>query len=128
MVFTGSCPPAVESIRFSGGNEMRSTILSVAVAAALLPLFVGCSSQRGQVARSQSPSATYVTAHGDEVCDDPCDEECEGPRCKRCHGRGCSHCRPYSVPRDLSYPPPGPPAIVQYPYYTCKGPDCFFHQ
>jgi hypothetical protein len=28
-----------------------------------------------------------------------------------------------------TYPAPGAmPGIVQYPYYTCKGPDCFFHQ
>ena len=34
----------------------------------------------------------------------------------------------YCVPQGLTYPPAGqPPAIVQYPYYTCKGPDDFFY-
>ena len=52
-----------------------------------------------------------------------------GPRCI-CGGRGCGMCcRPFHVPRDLVYPPAGDvPAIVQYPYYTCKGPDCFFKE
>jgi len=104
---------------------MRTTMFSVAAAAALLPLFVGCSSQRSQVARAQGPSGQYVTAYGEEVCEDDCYDHRH--RCRFCHGRGCSHCcRPYHVPTDLSYPPPSPMAIVQYPYYTCKGPDCFF--
>ncbi|HVV98788.1 MAG TPA: hypothetical protein VHB77_00525 [Planctomycetaceae bacterium] len=34
----------------------------------------------------------------------------------------------YCVPQGLQYPPAGqPPAVVQYPYYTCKGPDDFFY-
>lgn len=33
----------------------------------------------------------------------------------------------YKEPRDLRYPPVGDsPAVVQYPYYTFKGPDDFF--
>ncbi len=112
---------------------MRTMLLSISAAAVLLPLCVGCSSQRSQVARGQAPSGTYVTASGDEVCDDPCDESCRKP-CRLCKGRGCPCCRPYCIPRGLSYPPDGggaypgagPMAIVQYPYYTCKGPDDFF--
>ena len=36
----------------------------------------------------------------------------------------------YKVPDNLVYPNPMPtPAgLVMYPYYTHKGPDCFFHQ
>ncbi|MGE5192929.1 MAG: hypothetical protein ACM3U2_10530 [Deltaproteobacteria bacterium] len=117
---------------------MRTMILSIAAAAALLPFCVGCTSQQTQVARGQAPSGTFVTAYGDEVCDDPCDESCKKGRCRLCRGRGCPHCRPYRIPRNLSYPPDGfgspggsyppagPQAIVQYPYYTCKGPDDFF--
>jgi hypothetical protein len=107
---------------------MRTTILSAALAVALLSLVTGCCSQKGQVARGQAPSGNYVNAHG-EVCDDPCNDDCDygRRRCRFCHGRGCACCQPYHVPRDLSYPPPGPPAIVQYPYYTCKGPDDFFY-
>lgn len=106
---------------------MRSMLLSVAVAALLLPSMTGCSSQNSQVARGQAPSPTYVNAHGEECLDD-CVDVTTG-RCRYCRGRGCRHCRPYRVPRDLVYPPRGDlPAIVQYPYYTCKGPDCFFKE
>lgn len=111
---------------------MRTMILSVAAATALLTLCVGCGSQRAQVARGQGPAGTYATAYGDPICDDEC--EVQKVKCRRCSckGRGCSKCcggcKPYCVPRDLSYPQAGPPAIVQYPYYTCKGPDCFFLQ
>jgi hypothetical protein len=96
-------------------------MLSLVAAAACLPFTVGCS-QSSQIVRGQQAeycppgSATY----GDD-CDD-CD----------CHHHGrwcdCPMCRPYCIPNDLVYPPPGDlPGIVQYPYYTCKGPDCFFH-
>jgi hypothetical protein len=100
---------------------MRTTILSAAMAVALLSLAAGCCSQKSQVARGQAPSGNYINAYG-EACEDPCNDECAD-------GRGCRlfNGRPYCVPRDLSYPPPGPPAIVQYPYYTCKGPDDFFY-
>jgi hypothetical protein len=93
---------------------MRTTMLSLTAAAACLTLAVGCS-QNSQVVRSQGPA---IVESGDY-----CDE------CDECDGRGCRHCTPYRVPGDLVYPPPGDqPAIVQYPYYTNKGPDCFFHK
>ena len=120
---------------------MRTTMLSVAAAVALLSLFAGCSTHTGQVARGQGPAAAPPPAPvpaaseqiGDEVCDDegevPCDEVQAMRRCRRCGGRGCQSCWvPYHVPRDFVFPNAGPPATVQYPYYTCKGPDCFFHQ
>jgi hypothetical protein len=116
---------------------MRATILSAAAGAALLLLFTGCCSNcqkksmtsRNQVgpevARSQSPAGETVTTSGEEWCDEDCFDE--NGRCRHCWGHGCCHCRCYRVPRNLSYPPPGElPGIVQYPYYTCKGPDCFF--
>lgn len=35
----------------------------------------------------------------------------------------------YVVPQGLNYPPQNAmPGVIQYPYYTVKGPDCFFHQ
>jgi hypothetical protein len=35
----------------------------------------------------------------------------------------------YEQPRNLVYPPANTPAaVVQYPYYTLKGPDDFFLQ
>lgn len=71
-------------------------------------------------------------AHGARGC-----HRCFGGNgCQGCNG-GCDECgclfghggRPYCVPNDLVYPPPGDmPGIVQYPYYTNKGPDCFFHR
>jgi len=68
-------------------------------------------------------------AQGDDYCEDVHFVPTERTsRCKFCQGHGCRRCcRPYHVPSDLAYPPqPDLPAIVQYPYYTCKGPDCFF--
>lgn len=108
---------------------MRATILSAAAAAALLVLFSGCCScgqNSSDVARGQSPAT--ATASGDEWCEDDCDD---AGNCRHCWGQGCCHCRPYRVPRDLRYPPQanfaaGSAGIIQYPYYTCKGPDCFF--
>jgi hypothetical protein len=109
---------------------MRATIMSVAAGAALLLLFTGCSScptqsmaarkqAEAQLARSQSPS--------ESTAEDWCDDECDPGRCRHCWGNGCCFCRPYRVPCNLRYPPQDqPPGIVQYPYYTCKGPDCFF--
>jgi hypothetical protein len=120
---------------------MRATILSVAVAAALLPVMFGCcsSSQKSEVARGQAPApaaaagqpstGTYVNAYGEE-CDPNCFDD--SGRCRHCRGAGCKCCRPYRVPKNLVYPPAGMDGtagaggIVQYPYYTCKGPDCFF--
>lgn len=35
----------------------------------------------------------------------------------------------YWAPNDLAYPPANAlPGVVQYPYYTLKGPDCFFRK
>lgn len=103
---------------------MKTFVLPL-FAAALLSLGVGCSTS-SQVVRSQGPSGPVV--YGDcEYCPEDC-----GPY----GGHGCFGCPPYNIPRDLAYPPGtmggggfgAMPAIVQYPYYTCKGPDCFFHQ
>ena len=33
----------------------------------------------------------------------------------------------YAEPKCLQYPSAEGPAVVQYPYYTLKGPDCFFY-
>ena len=118
---------------------MRATILSVAAATALLPVLFGCccSDKKSEVARGQAPAAAsqapaagqpstgkYVNAYGEE-CDPNCFDD--SGMCRHCRGAGCKCCRPYRVPKNLVYPPEGQmPGIVQYPYYTCKGPDCFF--
>ncbi|MBI3866403.1 MAG: hypothetical protein HY290_31370 [Planctomycetia bacterium] len=109
---------------------MRATILSAA-GAALLLLFAGCCSscqRTSEVARGQAPAASS----GDQWCEEDCCDE-DG-NCRHCWGHGCCHCRGYRVPNNLVYPPQvdfaggavGGSGIVQYPYYTCKGPDCFF--
>ena len=73
---------------------------------------------------------------------DPCDPNCPPGHCPHGLLRGrCAHCLAglnlkghhhywsYSQPAGLVYPPAHqPPAVVQYPYYTVKGPDDFFLQ
>jgi len=71
------------------------------------------------VVRGQSPDAGW----GDEYCD-PWGRPC------RVRGRVPSekYRFQYQVPRGLTYPAANaPPAVIQYPYYTVKGPDCFFY-
>lgn len=64
--------------------------------------------------------------------------------CSTCGGGGCSHCSgghedgwypthyvwfDYVEPKNLVYPPTNQPAaVIQYPYYTVKGPTDFFLQ
>jgi hypothetical protein len=94
------------------------TLMLPLLAAALFGMCVGCSTSQ-QVVRSQGPS---MYGSGCEYCESGCE---------RCRGAGwCQHCPAYNIPRDLSYPQGigGMPAVIQYPYYTCKGPDCFFHE
>jgi hypothetical protein len=115
---------------------MRHKLFLLVAAAVLLPLAVGCSG-RSQVVRGQgpagaiavSPNAAGAAYDPNCVYEDECEEYCDDGR--HCHGPGCKchHCLPYHIPHDLSYPPMGDmPGVVQYPYYTCKGPDCFFYQ
>jgi len=111
---------------------MRSALLSVLAAAALISLATGCGTSTS-VVRGGSPgdSRDLVIRANDAGFDCQCPPDCE------CQGgtRACRHrnkgtlCRPYHIPTDLVFPPPcDMPAIVQYPYYTTKGPDDFFLQ
>ena len=65
----------------------------------------------------QIESRQFVREHGLLAC----------IQCGKCTG-GC----PMAIktrlnPRNLVYPPDNTPAaVVQYPYYTCKGPDDYF--
>ena len=44
------------------------------------------------------------------------------------HG-GHYHTYEYKAPKNLKYPPANqPPAVVQYPYYTLRGPTDFFQK
>src|SRR5262249_27644034 len=102
---------------------MRKMLLAMAVV--VVPLATGCC-ENSQTVRGQSPSYGPMTG---DMCD-VYGNACQDPaRCRP--GRGCkgAACRPYCVPSDSVYPAPWDgPAIVQYPYYTCKGPDCFFRK
>jgi hypothetical protein len=111
---------------------MRQTILAL-VAIVLVPFAVGCS-QNSQIVRGQAPAESQAwasAANGEEAeCDDPNCPHCRKRSwCERCRSHCCCHCEPYCIPCDVSFPPAGDlPGIVQYPYYTNKGPDCFFHK
>jgi hypothetical protein len=107
---------------------MRKGILWTVTAAAALPWIVGCS-HHPNIVRGQSPAEgpgqpTVVGTY------DPTCPPGYGPACPpgHCPWADCYDFK-YREPRDLVYPPPNAaPPVVQYPYYTCKGPDCFFHQ
>jgi hypothetical protein len=111
-----------------------------------VPLCVGCAADQN-VFRGQAPPAV-VTAPTNGVPPaavqtapgtvDPA--ACPQDGCDDGHGHcwNCD-CQPrhyytscYEAPNcngPLVYPPnPTPGAVVQYPYYICKGPDDFFHQ
>ena len=115
---------------------MRSALLSVIAAAAVLPFATGCG-QSSSIVRGQTPAPMQNVAmsSSDACCE--CGYDCQcGPECE-CKGgtQACKHgkrftlCRPYHIPNDLVFPSPCEmPAIVQYPYYTTRGPDDFFHQ
>ena len=103
---------------------MHKGILCLVAAVAALPSFVGCS-HNSSIVRGQSPMEGPATAMGSY-----------DPTCPP--GYGPANCPPYQCdnyhfkyrePANMTYPPPqAQPSVVQYPYYTCKGPDCFFHQ
>ncbi len=87
-----------------------------------LSLAVGCQNPRG-IVRGQAPNAEAAantapasynnTMHG-------------GPQQQ--HGRHY-HTFEYKAPEGLRYPPANqPPAVVQYPYYTLRGPTDFFQK
>jgi hypothetical protein len=109
----------------------------------------GCSSTPG-IVRAQAPPEGAVMGTPDHPCpecgstDGTCSHCCiynphhrfwshyTPPDAAQCHIDHCGGCKlgPCSTYCDhgpLVYPPnPTPGAIVQYPYYTCKGPDDFF--
>jgi len=108
-------------------------LMTVAIAAS-----TGCS-QNANMVRGQSPSdcppgacppgqmANYGPyGSGSYTGWDPrcC---CNPDWCVNGMETGANH--RYIEPRHLSYPnQPDMPAVYQYPYYTLKGPDCFFKQ
>ena len=121
-----------------GGNHAARPHFWGMAASLVIALISGCQSAPGLV-RGQSPAEPQGVAQPVSAMTpirDPnaygaidntyCDANCLG---------GSGYYAPrqfytstYKVPKNLAYPPPNaPPAVVQYPYYTVKGPDCFFY-
>lgn len=122
---------------------MRNLSLVSAIAGLLMAGLTGCATSpvlRGQSpdAYSQAPDGGYGDYNYDQynygsgVAQDSYQNYYPtGPM-----GDGSGKAMPrqcykfqYVVPSGLNYPPPNAmPGVLQYPYYTVKGPDCFFHQ
>lgn len=125
---------------------MGHTSIKMAVAGLMLVLMSGCASMGNSVTRAQSPEAARTRPRGrpiqqvnyntnqyyDAMQMDP---SAQAANCAP-DSFGHDFCAPpthsrfqYVVPQGLNYPDPNAmPGVVQYPYYTVKGPDCFFHQ
>jgi hypothetical protein len=88
------------------------------------PMMQGGPMQAGPM----QPGGEYGGACPECGCQDgTCGHRCCLPR----HHLWSHYCPPQNClhPDPLVYPPnPTPGAVVQYPYYTCKGPDDFFLQ
>ncbi len=105
----------------------------------LFASLVGCQSPLSSLIRGQNPGpqdAPYgnvvpaSAGHGAIVYGDGAQEiyGCPDGNCQQERGRW-DHQWSYVPPQGLSYPPANQPAsVVQYPYYTLKGPDDFFKQ
>ncbi len=94
--------------------------VAVGLAACLVvSMVVGCQNTRG-IVRGQTPAefpgnSQAATAYWDE-------NQPQGAF----HG-GHYHTFEYKAPKDLRYPDPNQsPPVVQYPYYTLRGPTDFF--
>ena len=82
---------------------------------------------------TQANQPYTVDPNGCPQCDNG--QQCPQRGCRRC-GRGCGyqngmpqHVQTYQFdyPQNMVYPQQGPPAgMVQYPYYTLRGPTDFF--
>ena len=120
---------------------MRKFVGLSLLVAMFAPALVGCSQHAG-VVRGQSPCPNGYCPPGAMAghpgmghpgmgqpgmydgwnCRRPCDNGCPEPQ--RVQGANYR----YVEPSCLQYPTqPDVPAVVQYPYYTLKGPDCFFY-
>lgn len=128
-----------------GGRIMQHASIKAAVGGLMLVFMAGCASGTA-LTRAQNPDGYGVQPRGqaiqqvryndsqyyDAMQMDP------AAQAANCYPDTFGHqfCAPptsskfkYVVPQGLSYPDPNAmPGMVQYPYYTVKGPDCFFHQ
>lgn len=125
---------------------MRNLSIGAATAGLLIALLSGCASSP-VVMRGQSPDAFARGPQGGNIqpvgynnYDQYYNDMALDPMVNGgyCGPDGCGHefCAPpqcykfqYVIPQGLNYPPQNAmPGVVQYPYYTVKGPDDFFHQ
>ena len=106
---------------------MHKLLLATTITAGLAGLGGCC--QSNPIARGQNPGYSDPQAceqYGEGYCPG---DEC-GPYGRR-RGRNCDDCcPPHNFGKHKLYYPDqnALPGMVQYPYYTVKGPDCFFHQ
>lgn len=122
---------------------MRNLSMGVATASLVIALLSGCASSP-VVMRGQSPDSyaqpgpmqqANYNQFGTYYNDMKMDQFVNGGYCDP-SGCGREFCAPpqcyrfqYQVPQGLNYPPQNAmPGVVQYPYYTVKGPDDFFLQ
>lgn len=125
---------------------MVHTSIKAAVACLAMVLVTGCAggpaltraqSPDGYRGQPQGPAIQQVAHRGDQAYynDLGMDPAAQGANCYP-DSFGHQFCAPpashrfqYQVPQGLNYPQANAmPGVVQYPYYTVKGPDCFFHQ
>lgn len=113
---------------------MNAKLIWGITAAILLPLTYGCSQSPGLV-RGQSPiegeyvgQACSMCGGAAGGCSSCCDNDCDDDDDDGLHPSHY-HWYSYQQPRNLVYPDQNQPsAVVQYPYYTVKGPSDFFMQ
>ena len=85
-------------------------------------LAIGCQNPRG-IVRGQAPTDAQFAPTQNGVMNYGGQQPQGGFR------GGDYHTFEYRVPEGLSYPPANqPPAVVQYPYYTLRGPTDFFQK
>jgi hypothetical protein len=130
---------------------MKRGTVTLLLSGAIGILVTGCSST-APVMRGQSPQGSWspgpVMSDGCPMCQStagPNGQMIHAPYCDSCppsqrcglgHGNGnCNlpfnpvhrNFHTYSAPQGLMYPPENSaPALVQYPYYTLRGPTDFF--
>jgi hypothetical protein len=111
---------------------MRKSVFWGLILASTLPALVGCS-QHASTVRGQSPQDCPPGAQPHQGGYGTGSYTGWERGCP-CHGDGGMEMESganhrYVEPRYLQYPnQPDVPAVYQYPYYTHKGPDCFFKQ
>ncbi len=129
---------------------MHLRIMTVLLSGAIGISVTGCASTT-PVMRGQSPQASQVSWNSGPVMEDGCPmcQSSPGPGGQMMHAQNCDRCPPsqhcnsgncnlpfhpvhrnfhtYHEPQGLMYPPENAaPALVQYPYYTLRGPTDFF--